>query len=355
MVASTHLFTRLFLEYVVLCGYFTFLCRMSLLTSLPRLFTLSSKNWCPKCNTIKPLDKFAHGRNYVNSVCNTCRGLPDPEEFADLESDKANFAYLKTLHAALPTSYSSRKGKLTILRRNLLTIYNNVCQGCRRTDEYIAYPYEDAYCTKPLSLFAANSNIKKAHFYCDVCAAKLPNKKPRANAVQHDDYGREVARTLDAFERLTTGNEHDKIRLSLPTLTEDEPERRKCNQCKQERLASDFVTKKQMAAGKFTYYLKDVCHSCRKQNAAEYARNKRKYIPVTNDTDDKRIRHEIEMDLKKNPCFECGEFHSEEKPLFYYDNHTLELQSSLERPYASLANIRLHKSCRKELIKIRSL
>lgn len=327
---------------------------MSLNSSLPKYFSLTAKKWCRTCSTVKSLDKFTHGRTYVNVTCNVCRGLEDPGEIVESDLRSTN-AYLRRLYPLLPSGAMYRGRVLSILRRNMLIVFDNVCKGCRRTDEYFPYPFEDEYCTKPLSLFVRSKEIRKAHFFCEDCAAKLPNKKPRKETSPTKDYDREVERNLDAYDKfIATGGGN---RISIPiTLNSDEvDERKQCPQCKNERLPDDFVMTKALSSGKTSYYIKDVCRSCRNENAAAYAREKRKYVPTWNDQDSKRIRTDVENDLKKNPCFECGKFHTEEEPLFYYDFHTLEKLMPIDRPYASMANIRLHKSCRKELSKLRML
>lgn len=348
-------FLRNFFLITVNCVIiFIYFADMSLISSLPKYFSLTTKKWCRSCNTVKAIDKFTHGSTYVNHKCNSCRGLADVNELDDSDPVSVN-AYLKTLHPLLPTGKEYKARTVAILRRNMLIIYDNVCQGCRRTDEYFPYPFEDKYCTKPLSLFANSKEIRKANFYCEACAAKLPSKKPKREGLSTDAYEKELVKALDAYDKFGMTNGRDKISLTINVNSEESDERRRCPQCKDEKLQQDFVVKKVLAKDKNAYYIKDVCRSCRNENAAAYAREKRKYVPTWNDQDSKRIRLDVEKDLKQNPCYECGKFHTEEEPLFYYNFQTLEKLLPVDRPYASMANIRLHKSCRKELVKIRSL
>jgi hypothetical protein len=348
------IFTHLFLDNCCLRFLFYFLCSMSLLLSLPKFFSLSARKWCVSCNVVKPMDKFTHGSNYVNSKCNSCRGVLEPPVIDESQSKIPN-DYFKALYPLFPKGKEYKSRMLGFLRRNLLATYDNVCQGCNRKDEYFPYPFQDEFCTKPLSMFTSSREVRKAFFYCDNCASVLPGKKPKEDHLVKDFLERETIQNEDAFDRFGHTNAREKVSLDFDLSQEEVNETRRCHQCKQSRFSQDFIVSKMLAKGKFAYYVKDVCRVCRNENAALYAREKRKYVPTWSDQDSKRIRTEVENDLKVNACFECGKFHTEDNPLFYYDYKSLERLLPTDRPYSSMANIRLHKVCRKEVIKLRML
>jgi len=252
----------------------------------------------------------------------------------------------------LPENQASRNRYMVPLRTVVFLLMESECKGCQNEH---AYPFSDEFAKEPLSIFNSVSTIKNAHWYCDDCAKKKPNEAPPPPDKMADFLEREERKNLRMYEKFASPIKRERVDREYGVSLEDLPERKDCPTCKKSKPALEFAIKRSSFSSKVTYYIKSECHDCRKERAAQYARDKRKYIPILDDQDSRRIRNDIEQDFRVNPCLECGQFHSEEKPLFYYDHHTLELLETSTRPYAVSTTIRLHKVCRKEVIKLRML
>lgn len=330
---------------------------MSILTQLPRLFLEGPKKYCTKCCKAKPMNDFAHGKEYVNKYCRECDGV-DPHEAMPTQALKVPHTYMLTLSTFLPKSRLSAERYLKMARYNVFVLSECPCQRCGSENEEISYAYEDKNATKPYSVFASNSKFKNAYFFCNDCAQEMFSKRPKRGGARRTS---SKTRKLILADKDSPQKERDtrakgsvEDNERIDDLREGE---RQCNTCAEYYPLDEFskrVTPLAAARGRVTAMHYD-CKKCRREKARVYTRKYSKYVKDIRSPKYDRIRDYVNADFKFNACSECRIFHSVNNPLRYYDSVTLELLPTESEPYLNPSNLRLHSSCLRDVKKFRLL
>ena len=314
---------------------------MKLTNFLSSTFLNGPKKYCPKCCSVKSLDQFTHGRQYVDSVCRECKGAPPIES---LTEDKVPLGYFQRLAPFLPQGeYANRYVK--VMRYNAVYISHSICENCLHDGLFTLYPYADEHAVKPISLFAPVKMVKKAHVYCLVCAEKLYASKPRpgkralkiANVPQAE-------RGVGVREQLPPKEKAIKQQKSIPSSSD----LILCRTCQRRYPATAFAPMKKETGEYNLSKLSLDCRECRRTAKREYARESSKYIKDFRKPFYQELKAEILEDLKCYPCFDCGKYHTEDEPIFYYDYQTLSLLPTNSFPHRKMTSLRLHKGCAKK-------
>lgn len=330
---------------------------MSVLTQLPRLFLEGPKKYCTKCSKPKPMNDFAHGKEYVNKYCRECEGKPMHEDMPT-GTLKVPHTYMLTLSTFLPKSRLTAERFLKMARFNTYMLTEVPCQRCGSEADELAYAYEDKTAIKPFSIFASNSKFKNAYFFCDSCAREMYSKRPKRGGKRRTSSKTRKLILADKDtpqkERDTSAKNNDDNQETYDNLKDGQ---RQCNTCSTYFPLEEFhkrLTPLAAARGRTAAMHYD-CKGCRREKARAYTKKYSKYVKDIKNPKYNKIRDYVTTDFRFNPCSECGIFHSENNPLKYYDPETLEVLPTETEPYMNPKNLRLHASCLRSVKKFRLL
>jgi len=312
---------------------------MKLTNFLSSTFLHGPKKYCPKCCSVKSLDQYTHGRQYVDSVCRECKGLGT----IDAISDKMPTGYVQRLAPFLPSGeYANRYVK--VMRYNAFYISNASCESCLSDTIHTLYPYADEHAVKPISLFAPVKLVKKGHVYCLVCAEKMYASKPKPGkrAVKIANVPK-AERGVGAKASVNTIPKTIKPPKPQPLPTDIIL----CRTCRERHPATSFAPANKETGELNLSKLSLDCRECRRTAKREYARKSTQYIKDLPKPFYQDLKAEILADLKINACFDCGEYHTEYDSVFYYDCDSLTLLPTNSFPHRKMTSLRLHKNCAK--------
>jgi hypothetical protein len=313
---------------------------MKLTNFLSSTFLNGPKKYCPKCCEVKSLDQYTHGRQYVDSVCRTCKGLPPIEAI----SEKMSTGYVQRLAPFLPSGeYANRHVK--VMRYNAVYIANSICENCLSDQIHTLYPYADEHAVKPISLFAPVKMVKKGKVFCATCAEKLYASKPKPGK-----RALKIANVPKAERGVGVKAPVATIPKSIkqPKPIPHPSDMLICRTCRQGYPATSFASVDKATGEHKLYKLYLDCTKCRRTAKREYARKNSQYLKDFPKPFYQELKAEILEDLKCYPCFDCGKYHTEDEPIFYYDYQTLSLLPTNSFPHRKMTSLRLHKHCAKK-------
>lgn len=330
---------------------------MSLLLQLPRLFSDGPKRLCTKCSKVKPMNHFAHGKEYANKYCRECEGR-DAHEDMPTGTGKVPHSYMLTLSTFLPKSRSVAERYLKMARYNTFVLLESSCHKCGSEEDELTYAYEDKTATKPYSIFAPNGKFKNAYFFCNACAEEMFAKRSKPGGVRRTS---SKTRKLVLAEKDSPQKERD-TSAKPPAENNDSSDvlrdgERQCQTCAKYYPIEEFnknYTELDRARNRKQVNYAD-CKSCRSNKRKDYTKKYSKYVKDIRSQKYDKIREYVTNDLKSHPCPECKMYHNVNNPLKYYDPETLELLSTESQPYMRLDVLRLHSSCLRDLKKLRLL
>jgi hypothetical protein len=313
---------------------------MKLTNFLSSTFLNGPKKYCPKCCEVKSLDQFTHGRQYVDAVCRTCKGAPPIETL----SEKMPTGYVQRLAPFLPSGeYANRH--VRVMRQNAFYISNSICENCLSDTIHTLYPYADEHAVKPISLFAPVKMVKKGKVFCATCAEKLYASKPKPGKralkianVPQAERGVGVKATVNTIPKTIKPPKPQPLPTDIIL----------CRTCRERHPATSFAPANKETGELNLSKLSLDCRECRRTAKREYARKNSQYIKDFPKPFYQELKAEILEDLKCYPCFDCGKYHTEEKPIFYYDYSTLTLLPTNSFPNRKMTSLRLHKGCAKK-------